>query len=77
MTAPLKAPLGGNRISGCSRCLEVFTSLGGFDKHQKTAYGTDNPVTCLDPAELGMVKNKRGQWTTPYDGDKWWGKDES
>jgi hypothetical protein len=77
MSKTLKAPLGGNRISGCSSCQEVFTSLSAFDKHHKTAYGTDTPVTCLDPAEVGLVKNDRGQWRFSGEGNEWWKHDDS
>jgi hypothetical protein len=53
----------------CAACGEDFTGLGPFDKHQVIAYGTDKPVTCLDPASVGLVKNEHGRWGTPATDD--------
>jgi len=65
----LKASLGtGLSTSGCSGCGEVFTSLTGFDRHQRRANGT---LTCLPPAECGLELKPNGRWGFPgrTDGD--------
>jgi hypothetical protein len=62
----LEVPLGnGKKTSGCRRCGRVFSTENNFNKHQRTAYHTDTPVTCLDPATLGLVKSERGIWKAP------------
>jgi hypothetical protein len=47
----------------------VFTSLAGFDKHQDVDYSRRRPVLCLDPATVGMAKNKFGRWQLPVSDD--------
>lgn len=54
----------GYKTSICTICWEVFSTLANFGKHQKTAYGTSTPVTCVDPASVGLV-NKQGIWKLP------------
>lgn len=55
----LKAPLGsGTRACGCAGCGEVFTSLTGFDRHQRR-------FRCLPPAEAGLVQHANGRWSLP------------
>jgi hypothetical protein len=49
----------------CAGCHEVFSSLTGFDAHQKRAFGTPAPVTCLEPSGLGMHRNRHGHWAQP------------
>jgi hypothetical protein len=43
----------------------VFSSVSGFDSHQRKAFDTDTPITCLDPAALGMHRNQFGRWAMP------------
>ena len=53
-------------ISECARCGRVFTSVSGFDAHQEKHYGTDTPVICLDPADVGLtIDNQTGRWHFP------------
>ncbi len=55
----LKVPLGnGRRTSGCRGCGEVFTSITGFDRHQRRG-------KCLPPAECGLVQGENGRWHFP------------
>jgi hypothetical protein len=55
----LKVPLGsGLGTCGCRRCGEVFTSLTGFERHQRKG-------KCLDPAEIGLVQRPNGRWSFP------------
>ncbi len=58
---PLKVPLGsGHKTSGCRRCGEVFTSLGGFDRHRSQRRGV-----CVPPASVGLVQHANGRWSFP------------
>lgn len=62
----LDGPLGiGKKTCGCRRCGKRFSTLHNFDKHQRTTFGTDTPIICLDPREVGLVQNKRGIWKAP------------
>lgn len=47
----------------CGRCGLAFTSVSGFDSHQRLA---DGAVICLDPAMVGLVFND-GWWSFPPD----------
>jgi hypothetical protein len=59
----LNAPLGtGHRACGCRGCGNVFTSLSGFDQHQRWQDGT---LTCLNPAFAGLERKKSGRWGYP------------
>lgn len=56
---PLKVPLGGgHQTSGCRKCGEVFTSLTGFDKHQRDGQ-------CLPPGQAGLVQHANRRWSLP------------
>ena len=55
----LKVPLGnGRKACGCRGCGEVFTSLTGFDRHQRG-------FRCLPPAGVGLVQRADGKWSFP------------
>lgn len=55
----LKASLGtGRKTCGCSGCGEVFTSLSGFDRHQRA-------FKCLPPAQVGLIQKPNGRWSLP------------
>lgn len=59
----LKASLGtGLKTSGCGGCGEVFTSLYGFDRHQRRIGGV---LTCLPPGECGLERKANGRWGLP------------
>lgn len=47
----------------CGRCGLAFTSVSGFDRHQRL---DDGRVICLDPATVGLVFND-GWWSFPSD----------
>lgn len=66
-TMDLNAPLGDSlRTSGCAGCGNVFTSVTGFDRHQRLRPAAEGGgVICLDPAELGMVRDGAGRWKMP------------
>jgi hypothetical protein len=49
----------------CALCRQVFSSVSGFDMHQRRAFDTDTPIACLDPAALGMHRNQHGRWAEP------------
>ncbi len=53
----------------CAACGEAFTGLTAFDRHQTTAYGTDQPVTCHEPSTRGLVKQESGRWGFPATDD--------
>jgi hypothetical protein len=55
----LKVALGtGYGASGCRGCGEVFTSLTGFERHQRDGH-------CLPPSEVGLVQRDDGKWSFP------------
>jgi hypothetical protein len=49
----------------CAACSEEFSGLTAFDKHQTTDYGSPKPVTCHDPASVGLVRDRNGRWGFP------------
>jgi hypothetical protein len=49
----------------CGRCLEKFTSLELFDKHQDVDYKRKPVIICIRPESLGMVRAHNESWTTP------------
>lgn len=67
-------------IAPCRACGRVFTSTSAFDMHRTGSYGhpiygankkvigyTKHERRCKDEQEMregGMIKNKRGYWTT-------------
>jgi hypothetical protein len=51
----------------CAACSEEFSGLTAFDKHQTTDYGSPKPVTCHDPASVGLVRDRNGRWGSPAD----------
>lgn len=51
----------------CGKCGEVFTGLGGFDRHQLVDYTAAIEVICQHPASIGMVRNRHGRWALPPD----------
>lgn len=53
----------------CAACGEPFTGLTAFDKHQTTDYGSAKPVTCHDPASVGLVRDRNGRWGSPATDD--------
>lgn len=62
--AELKVPLGGGKVtSGCRCCGEVFTSLGGFDKHWQGWKQREGK--CQPPANVGLVQSANGRWHFP------------
>jgi hypothetical protein len=59
----LEVPLGaGRKASGCRACGRVFTSLAGFDKHQRLRNGG---VVCLKPEDIGLHKDPNGRYRFP------------
>ena len=58
---PLTTP---SRKCQCGRCGNAFTSVSGFDKHQRLA--KDGSVICLSPDAVGLVLND-GWWSAPRD----------
>ena len=63
----------GTGAAGCTGCLEVFTSVSAFDKHQRLIPEEQGGgVECRDPASVGlevkvrMVKGEEwGLWGRP------------
>ena len=55
-------PVGTNYCK-CPACGEYFTTVRGFDKHQRT--GPDDRPVCLEPAAVGLVLSKKGYWQRP------------
>lgn len=49
----------------CGRCRNVFGTLTLFDRHQAVDYKAAQPVSCIQPERLGMVRDPRGTWQTP------------
>jgi hypothetical protein len=51
-------------VCECGLCHEVFAGLTLFDRHQDVDYHRPHAdvVRCLDPAALGMVRNRHGHW---------------
>lgn len=59
----LEVSLGtGKRACGCRGCGRVFTSLSGFDKHQRMR---DGGSVCLDPLTVGLERKSSGRWGFP------------
>ncbi len=55
----LRVPLGsGLKTCGCRGCGEVFTSLTGFESHQRRG-------RCLPPGEVNLVQRSDGKWCMP------------
>jgi hypothetical protein len=52
-------------LYGCGRCEESFGTLTLFDKHQDVDYDRLQPVSCIRPETLGMVRDALGTWQTP------------
>lgn len=50
--------------NGCRSCNRDFTGVGPFDMHHRIANDARMTITCLDPADLGMVQNQYGRWGT-------------
>lgn len=59
----LNAPLGtGLKACGCRGCGHVFTSLSGFDKHQRLG---PSGLQCLSPEAAGLERKGSGRWGLP------------
>jgi hypothetical protein len=61
----------------CGVCGEHFSGVTAFDAHQRVNYEAEVPVTCQDPASLGMIKNRHGRWAAAPDPSRpnpWVGK---
>lgn len=56
----------GAKIAHCAACHETFTTPGNFDKHRNPR---GEHGSCQNPAKVGLVRGKRGYWTT--DADSW------
>lgn len=52
----------GGSAAHCARCHTTFSTVPNFDRHIK---GTGPTATHHDPAEVGLVLNKRGTWGAP------------
>lgn len=57
---PCELGIGTNHCQ-CYACKRFFWSVGAFDKHQRMI---NKRIACLDPEDIGMVKNARGWWVT-------------
>lgn len=70
----------GLRIEHCNACHETFTGTSSGDKHRTGRYDTTTGPDrrrCLSPSEmddLGMARNKRGQWMSSQPTEAWWDK---
>jgi hypothetical protein len=53
----------GGGMAFCSHCREAFNSAHAFDKHLKRTKRSSS-AKHLDPRSIGMVRNKRGLWTS-------------
>jgi hypothetical protein len=59
----------GTKQCQCAGCGEYFRSVTGFDSHRSGPY---TARVCLNPAELGMVKNGYGFWMQPWPDGRLW-----
>ena len=60
---PMPLPVGSPRCR-CGACGEHFTSVSGFDRHQRLA--DDGSVICRHPDAVGLVQSA-GWWSFPPD----------
>ena len=51
----------------CATCGHKFSGLTAFDRHQDVNYLRCPAVTCLAPAEAGLVQQASGRWGLPAD----------
>lgn len=58
----------GARISHCAGCCRTFTTVPNFDRHRRD-------FACLDPVEVGLERNERGQWSSPPPEHPHWSTD--
>ena len=52
--------------SRCTGCGETFGGVTSFDAHHKWS-DTHPFITCMSPAEVGLVITSRGVWGQPTD----------
>ncbi len=66
------ANLTGMKQAKCTACEHVFSTVNNFDRHlvrHKNEDGSTVRVTCQNPANVGLVRNKSGIWVQPANED--------
>lgn len=48
----------------CTECGETFSSDWNFDLHRAGSH-KDDTRHCLNPAEVGLVRNRYNRWSLP------------